>query len=173
MWSTLLEIAFISENCYEHSATEATDLALAPEEANTTITDGYMLFVVDATNHSGDYQPILIKEVQYVVITIVQHAHNEPVSDSGIKSSRPWCVPVLLLSRMPLSFLKTILLATTILPQPGSVTHFNASGPITCRTKHKTRSSPTGFPPYTTAPPHAYLKADTALLPYNDVAALP
>jgi hypothetical protein len=32
---------------------------------------------------------------------------NGPVSESGIKS-RPWCVPVLLLSRMPLSFLKTI-----------------------------------------------------------------
>ena len=38
-----------------------------------------LLFVVDATNHSGDYQPILIKEVQYVVITstIVQHRMSQ------------------------------------------------------------------------------------------------
>ena len=96
---------------------------------------------------------------------------NEPVSDSGIKS-RLRCVPVLLLSRMPLSLLLEDNFACNKDLVTGSVTHFNASGPISCRrTYHKPRSSPTGLPPYTTAPPHAYVMADTALA-YNVVAAL-
>ena len=128
-----------------------------------------LLFVVDATNHSGDYQPILIKEVQYVIITIVQHLISQFLTLVSRAASRDVCRCCCCQECLFRSWRQFCLRQRSC--------HRLRYALQCIRTHFLSNLSQNAFLSngitalHNSSTTHAYLKADTASLAYNVVAA--